>query len=249
METKKNCLCGCGQEVKKGNKYVKFHHLRGRTLSEKHKEKISKSLEGNQRAKGFKHTEETRRKVSVAGKGKKRSEETCAKLSEIAKNRKYSDKTRKKLSEVAKTRTYSKETRQKLREISLGRVKGPETLLKLSIANKGQVPSPKCGRGKRSFYNSPYQGKVCFRSSYEKKYAEFLDINNVDWLYEPKTFDLGETTYLPDFYLIREKKFIEVKGWMSKLAQDKIDLFKEIYHREKLDILFKEDLIEMGVKI
>lgn len=100
---------------------------------------------------------------------------------------------------------------------------------------------------KRSYHDSPYQGRICFRSSYEKAYAEWLDMNDIDWLYEPYNFDLGNTTYLPDFYLIKSGGFIEIKGWMSKKAQDKIDLFREYYSEEWLEVLFKEDLIEMGV--
>lgn len=243
------CECGCGEEVKEGRRYVRHHHLKGKKLSKEHKEKISKSLEGNQFAKGFKHTKETRKKVSIAGLGKKRSKETCSKLSEVAKNRKYSAETREKLSKVAKKRIFSLETREKIGLAAKGREKTLEEREKLSIANKGQIPSAKVGRGKRSFYDSPYQGKVCFRSSYERAYAIWLDKNDIDWLYECKTFDLGETTYLPDFYLIKSRGFIEIKGYMHEKAQEKIDIFRKYYSNEKLDVLFKEDLIWLGVEI
>ena len=74
-----------------------------------------------------------------------------------------------------------------------------------------------------------------------------LDENNVDWLYEPMIFDLGDTTYLPDFYLIKSGRFIEIKGYMRKSAQNKINLFRGMYPGEWLEVLFREDLIEMGV--
>lgn len=41
----------------------KNHYFYGRNHSKESKEKISKSLEGNQHAKGFKHSDETRKKV------------------------------------------------------------------------------------------------------------------------------------------------------------------------------------------
>jgi hypothetical protein len=52
------CLCGCGQEIKEGRKYVRGHNSLGR-----------------------KPTEGTRQKMSEAAKGKIRSEETKQKLS------------------------------------------------------------------------------------------------------------------------------------------------------------------------
>ena len=41
--------------------------------------------------------------------------------------------------------------------------------------------------------------KICFRSSWEAKTAKYLDNQNIEWEYEHKTFDLGSSTYLPDF--------------------------------------------------
>ncbi|KKK80009.1 hypothetical protein LCGC14_2827790, partial [marine sediment metagenome] len=48
-------------------------------------------------------------------------------------------------------------------------------------------PAPH-GKGK-------YYKKIWMRSSYEIAYAKWLDENKIDWIYEGKTFDLGNTTY------------------------------------------------------
>lgn len=66
--------------------------------------------------------------------------------------------------------------------------------------------------GKRSFYITPNQGKVCMRSGWEVKTADYLTLNNVDWYYENEWLDLGNTKYLPDFYLPKLNVYIEVKG-------------------------------------
>jgi len=49
------------------------------------------------------------------------------------------------------------------------------------------------------------------------------------WKYEPKTFDLGNTTYTPDFYLTEFDCWIEIKGWFRIDAKRKIKKFKKLY--------------------
>ncbi len=58
------CYCGCGGETKTGNKYIFGHHLfgnshtKGHHLSEEHKKKIK------EKCGGWKHTEESKKKIS-----------------------------------------------------------------------------------------------------------------------------------------------------------------------------------------
>ena len=52
-----------------------------------------------------------------------------------------------------------------------------------------------------------------FRSRLEARWAVFFDALGLDWEYEPEGFDLGESGwYLPDFYLPKQKVWIEIKG-------------------------------------
>lgn len=48
----------------------------------------------------------------------------------------------------------------------------------------------------------------------ERKYADLLDAQGIEWLYEEIVLGIGahRTTYRPDFYLPREHRFVEVKG-------------------------------------
>jgi|SRR5215212_445045 len=41
-----NCVCGCGSQVKKGNKFINGHNSRIRKFSEETKEKMSESQKG-----------------------------------------------------------------------------------------------------------------------------------------------------------------------------------------------------------
>jgi hypothetical protein len=53
----------------------------------------------------------------------------------------------------------------------------------------------------------------------EAKWAEWLDENDIIWTYETQGFDLGDTWYLPDFYLPEINTIIEVKGIMERIEK------------------------------
>ncbi len=91
-----------------------------------------------------------------------------------------------------------------------------------------------------------YKG-INMRSSWEIKYAKFLDKHNYKWKYESKTFDLGDTTYTPDFYLPEKDMYIEVKGYWRDDAKKKFKRFKKEYPKENIKILDKNKLENMGV--
>ena len=76
-------------------------------------------------------------------------------------------------------------------------------------------------------------------------YAKYLDKQNTKWQYESKTFDLGNTTYTPDFYLSKIKKYIEVKGYKSEVFKNKFKLFKKLYPRMKIEIVDKCKLLKL----
>lgn len=65
-----------------------------------------------------------------------------------------------------------------------------------------------------------YRGSVCdnndpvvFRSKLESRFADFFDLLDLNWEYEPRRYRLkgGDRSYLPDFYLFEPDVFIEVK--------------------------------------
>lgn len=118
----------------------------------------------------------------------------------------------------------------------------------------------KCWRGEMKGRLNPLFGKVSsakylnllyknywMRSTWEVKYAKYLDKNNINWQYESKTFDLGNTTYTPDFYLPKTDEYIEIKGrWIEKL-KPKIKLLNRLYPNIKITILRTSDLQKLGV--
>ena len=159
---------------------------------------------------------------------------------------------------------WTDEQKRMIGDGNKGKVVSEESKQKIRISTSGSKnknfgkPAPNgAGYGKRMYYNSPFQGIICLRSTYEYKYALYLDRNNIPWLYEPKAFLMiiningkeKETTYRPDFLLLKERKFIETKGYLTKESELKINKFQSQYPNLKLEILYKQDLQNLGIKV
>jgi predicted nuclease of restriction endonuclease-like RecB superfamily len=112
---------------------------------------------------------------------------------------------------------------------------------------------PKKGRLNGNFGKPASHGKgdyykgIWMRSSYEIKFSKYLDDNKVKWIYEPTSFDLGYTSYTPDFYLSETNEYIEVKGYWRDDSKLKVELFKQKYPHLKFRILEYKDLIELKI--
>jgi len=120
---------------------------------------------------------------------------------------------------------------------------------KISKANKGKLTgksNPMFGKPTPHKKRIYYKG-ICMRSSYEMAFAKWLDLSNYNWQYESKTFNLGNTTYTPDFYLPESDCYIEIKGWWWKKAIIKFKLFKKLYPNINIKVLMKKELQELGV--
>ncbi len=84
-----------------------------------------------------------------------------------------------------------------------------------------------------------------FRSNWELWFAQFLTLSRIKWQYESNTFDLGNTTYTPDFYLPNFNMYVEIKGYFSEKAKEKIKIFKKIYSNINLIILDQKNYQEI----
>jgi len=101
------------------------------------------------------------------------------------------------------------------------------------------------------FTSGIYYKSIYMRSSWEVKYAQYLDTNNIKWIYEPKTFELlinhKPTTYRPDFYLPETNEYIEIKGYWYRNSMEKIKTFRIAYPSIKLTVLMEQDLKTLGL--
>lgn len=127
-----------------------------------------------------------------------------------------------------------------------GIIPSKENRNKRSKSMIGRIPKNAGHKGIQSHYNSPFQKQIRLRSSYELAYAKYLDSINEPWYYEFKTFLIGNSSYTPDFLLPALNKYVEIKGYMSPDAQNKINLFYKLYPNINLEILYKKDLKNLG---
>ena len=73
-----------------------------------------------------------------------------------------------------------------------------------------------------------YRG-LYFRSSWEVKFAKYLDFKNIIYKYEPKAFPTLYGSYTPDFWIPSWKSFVEVKGYFRDDAKQKFKEFSKNY--------------------
>lgn len=78
-------------------------------LSDKQKEERRERMLGNKFMLGYKHSEETRKKISDTNKGKRHSEESKKKMAQAQKGKKCSERTKKKLSDKLSLRWKDEE--------------------------------------------------------------------------------------------------------------------------------------------
>jgi predicted nuclease of restriction endonuclease-like RecB superfamily len=85
------------------------------------------------------------------------------------------------------------------------------------------------------------------RSSWELNFAKWCDLSGIEWVYESKTFELGNTTYTPDFYLPEFDLWIEIKGYWRDDARIKFKKFKRLYKTINIEVFDKLILKRIGI--
>jgi len=246
------CHCGCDKHIPGPTKSTyKNHKSRG----------IPRFINGHSRI--DKHpSKETRNKMSISGSIKifTRKHRNNMSRSQKKRNKEHPElhpligthPTKETLIKLSKAASGENNPMFGLRgkdNPNFGRKCSPETILKMSGKNSSRYGKPSA-HGKGCYYWNPFQGDVWLRSTWELAYAKYLDKKQISWFYEHKAFELSNnSTYRPDFYLLKKRKYIEIKGYMRYDAQEKLDLFRQEYPDIKLKVLYKEDMIRKGIKI
>lgn len=120
--------------------------------------------------------------------------------------------------------------------------------LKLAYLEGRRTVAKGTGHGKGQYHFCRLEDKnVWLRSSYEVRFATWLDKNNIEWLYEPVRFPLNElhTSYAPDFYLPRTDEWFEIKGYFTKTAKEKYKYFLRNYSYIQIKLIFSDDLTKI----
>ncbi len=93
--------------------------------------------------------------------------------------------------------------------------------------------------------------EIHFKNESEEEFAKVLDMYNLEWEYEPRTFPLkwdseGNITqaFSPDFYLPRFNTYIELTIMNQKytsVKRKKMALLKKLYPGTNISIVYKDD--------
>jgi hypothetical protein len=102
----------------------------------------------------------------------------------------------------------------------------------------------------KSWYPDDKHKEIEMRSSWEVKFALWLDEGGIKWEYEPRWFNVGSgkwrgTSYTPDFWLVEQNEYVELKGRFTKENKRKMNKFFEIYPDVKLFMFFGKHLAKV----
>ena len=92
----------------------------------------------------------------------------------------------------------------------------------------------------------PDLGNTIFRSSWEANSARILNQNKINWTYETERYNLGEVSYLPDFF-IGTNTIIEVKGFWDIESVQRVDAFIRTYSNKNFIIIDKDNYPDINI--
>jgi hypothetical protein len=99
---------------------------------------------------------------------------------------------------------------------------------------------------------------VDFAHASERQFAQLLDFYQIEWEYEPRSFDLevdpdGKVVqrFTPDFYLPQYDLYIEITTMNQKLVTKKnrkVRRLKELYPEINCKIFYQRDYLSLVTK-
>jgi len=170
----------------------------------------------------------------------------------------HTEETKKLMSivKIGKKLNLTLENKEKLKIRCNLILNNPEQKAKTILINKKRIGklSWAYGRtpphGTKVWYETIDNKKICFRSTWEAKFANWLDNNKIIWSYESKTFPIilptgNDGTYTPDF--VSGNKYYEVKGRWVKSGLEKVCAFVTQYPWLELIIIDREKMKELSL--
>jgi len=243
------CLCGCGEEVKIGNKFINYHNKKGKfnpnftdgkTLTTFYCKICEKEITWNTFYNGTGCCYPCSLQFRKSLKGQKVT---------------WGDK----ISKTKLERDYSGERSSNFKGglpncIDCGKLLSRRKYIRCIQCHLIKMKKNRQGRNSNLFGKTPKFFKITYKNNklksfWEYAFAQFLDLSDIKWEYESKTFDLGNTTYTPDFYLTDFGCYIEIKGWDSPPFRKKFRKFKRLYKNISLYIFKSKQLKQYGILI
>ena len=96
---------------------------------------------------------------------------------------------------------------------------------------------------------------VVFKNDTEAEFARVLDMYNIEWKYEPKTFPIEwdsegniKMAFSPDFYLPKFDTYLELTTMDQRYVttkNKKLRMVRELYPGTNIRIVYKKDFVEL----
>ncbi|MCR4669587.1 MAG: cytidylate kinase family protein [Saccharofermentans sp.] len=112
---------------------------------------------------------------------------------------------------------------------------------------------------KKSMASDHQKRIVAFKNPTEEEFARVLDMYNIEWMYEPKTFPVewdaeGNVTSAlsPDFYLPKFNLYLELTTMEQKYVtrkNKKVRLVRELYPGTNVRIVYKKDFTVLAERL
>lgn len=105
---------------------------------------------------------------------------------------------------------------------------------------------------------APPHELIEFAHNSERQFAKLLDFYQIEWQYEPRSFDIEwdrdgspAQRFTPDFYLPQYDLYIEITTLNQKLVTKKnrkVRRLKELYPDVKCKIFYQRDYLNLLIK-
>lgn len=96
---------------------------------------------------------------------------------------------------------------------------------------------------------------IVFKNDTEAEFAHILDMYNIEWMYEPKTFPIEydseggiKMAFSPDFYLPKFDIYLELTTMDQKYVttkNKKVRMVRELYPDTNIRIVYKKDFLSL----
>jgi len=89
---------------------------------------------------------------------------------------------------------------------------------------------------------------IYFFSRWEANYARLMNFLGIKWVHQPRTFELLNQRYTPDFYLPETGTYVEIKNYLSPYSKRRDEEFRALYPDIPLRLILKEEYLKLQAK-
>ena len=129
----------------------------------------------------------------------------------------------------------------------------------VELARRHDLRSKMSDSTKKNRSSDHQRREIVFKNPNEEEFARILDMYNIEWMYEPKTFPVewdaeGNVTSAlsPDFFLPKFNLYLELTTMDQKYVtrkNKKVRLVRELYPGTNVRIVYKKDFTDLASRL